>query len=60
VAIVLTGIKTINGAPLRAGLTIPITFYFAQGGQLTLDVPIGAPADNFTPTSAASSAPAQP
>ncbi len=42
----LVGIKSLNGAPLRAGLTIPMTFYFAHAGQVTLpQVPIGAPAD---------------
>ncbi|HWE89419.1 MAG TPA: hypothetical protein VG317_08140 [Pseudonocardiaceae bacterium] len=59
VAIVLTGLKTINNAPLRAGLTVPITFYFANAGQLTLDVPVGAPADSSAPTPT-TSAPAQP
>ena len=46
VKIMLTGIKTVNGAPLRAGLTIPITFVFAKAGQVTINVPIAAPADN--------------
>jgi copper(I)-binding protein len=52
VSIMLVGIKSINGAPLGTGLTVPITFYFAHGGQVTLDVPIAPPADNFTPSSA--------
>jgi copper(I)-binding protein len=44
ITIELTGIKSLNGAPLRAGLTIPITFTFAHAGQVTLaQVPIGAP-----------------
>jgi copper(I)-binding protein len=44
VTIELVGIKSLNGAPLRAGLTIPITFTFAHAGQVTLgQVPIGAP-----------------
>jgi copper(I)-binding protein len=46
VSIVLTGIKSVNGAALRSGLTIPITFTFARAGQVTVDVPIAAPADN--------------
>lgn len=50
VTIVLVGIKSINGLPLRIGLTVPITFYFAHGGQVTLNVPIAPPADNFTPS----------
>jgi hypothetical protein len=42
VTIELVGIKSVNGAPLRSGLTIPITFYFAHAGQVTLNhVPIG-------------------
>lgn len=53
VAIDLTGIKSVNGAPLRAGITIPVTFYFAHAGQLTLQVPIGAPADTSAVLSAA-------
>jgi copper(I)-binding protein len=44
ITIELIGIKSINGAPLRAGLTIPVTFTFAHAGQVTLaQVPIGAP-----------------
>jgi copper(I)-binding protein len=47
VKIELVGIKSLNGAPLRAGLTIPMTFYFQHAGQVTLvQVPIGAPADS--------------
>ncbi|HEX5406040.1 MAG TPA: hypothetical protein VFX16_27505 [Pseudonocardiaceae bacterium] len=43
----LVGIKSLNGQPLRAGLTIPMTFYFQHAGQVTLaQVPIGAPADS--------------
>jgi len=46
VRIVLSGIRTINGQSLRAGLTIPITFTFARAGQVTLqEVPIAAPPD---------------
>lgn len=42
VTIELVGIKSINGGPLTPGLTIPITFYFAHAGQVTLgQVPIG-------------------
>jgi copper(I)-binding protein len=48
VRIELVGIKTINGGPLRAGMTIPITFTFAHSGRVTLNVPIAAPADNST------------
>jgi copper(I)-binding protein len=55
VEIVLTGIKTYNGAPLRSGLTIPITFTFAHAGRVTVEVPIAAPADNYTPASSADS-----
>lgn len=46
ITIELVGIKSINGGSLRAGLTIPITFYFAHAGQATLQVPVGAPADS--------------
>lgn len=46
VTIMLTALRSINGGPLRPGLTIPVTFYFAHAGQVTLDVPIGAPSDN--------------
>jgi len=46
ISIVLTGIKSVNGASLRSGMTVPITFYFAHAGQVTIpNVPIGAPAD---------------
>jgi copper(I)-binding protein len=46
VVIELIGMRSVNGAPLRAGLTIPMTFYFAHAGQVTLaQVPIGAPPD---------------
>jgi copper(I)-binding protein len=46
VSIVLSGIKSVNGSPLRAGMTIPITFYFLHAGQVTITaVPIGAPPD---------------
>jgi copper(I)-binding protein len=57
VRIVLTGIRSYNGGSLRAGLTIPVTFYFAHAGSVTLtDVPIGAPADgSATPPSSAAS-----
>lgn len=43
VRILLVGIKSINGQPLRAGLTIPVTFVFAHAGQVTLNVPIAVP-----------------
>ena len=47
VKIVLTGLKTVNGRPLRAGLTIPITFTFARAGQCTIAaVPVGAAPDS--------------
>jgi copper(I)-binding protein len=47
VSIVLHLIKSVNGGPLRSGMTIPITFYFANAGQVTIDnVPIGAPPDS--------------
>jgi copper(I)-binding protein len=46
VTITLQGIRSYNGAALRAGLTIPITFYFAHAGNVTIDaVPIGAAPD---------------
>jgi copper(I)-binding protein len=46
VTITLQGIRSYNGAALRAGLTIPITFYFAHAGNVTVDaVPIGAAPD---------------
>jgi copper(I)-binding protein len=46
VKIVLNGLRTINGQPLRAGLTIPITFTFARAGQCTIaEVPIAAAPD---------------
>ncbi|HEX3787669.1 MAG TPA: hypothetical protein VHW44_07405 [Pseudonocardiaceae bacterium] len=58
VRIVLVSLKTINGAPLRAGLTIPITFTFAYAGQVTVDTPVEAPPDNasFPATPSAGSA----
>lgn len=44
--IVLSGMRSINGGPLRPGMTIPITFIFAHAGQVTIqNVPVGAPAD---------------
>jgi copper(I)-binding protein len=44
VKIELIGFKSVNGAPFRAGLTIPVTFTFAHAGQVTLaQVPVGAP-----------------
>ncbi|HEV3361971.1 MAG TPA: hypothetical protein VG247_34595 [Pseudonocardiaceae bacterium] len=47
VKIVLTGLKTINGQPLRAGLTVPITFTFARAGQCTIAaVPVAAAPDS--------------
>lgn len=47
VSIVLVGIRSENGASLRPGLTIPLTFYFAKAGPLTLNnVPIGDAADS--------------
>lgn len=47
VAIDIVGMRSVNGAPLRAGLTIPMTFYFEHAGQVTLaQVPIASPADN--------------
>ncbi len=47
VTIDIVQIKSINGGSLIAGLTIPMTFYFAHAGQVTLaQVPIAAPADN--------------
>jgi copper(I)-binding protein len=46
VSIVLHLIKSVNGGPIRSGMTIPITFYFEHAGQVTIDnVPIGAPPD---------------
>jgi copper(I)-binding protein len=53
VKIDLVGISSVNGAPLRAGLNIPVTFYFAHAGQVTVQVPIGAPADTSAVLSAA-------
>jgi hypothetical protein len=47
VTVDLVGIRSVNGHPLRAGLTIPLTFYFQHAGHVTLaQVPIGAPSDN--------------
>ena len=47
VTIEINGIRSVNGASLRSGMTIPITFYFARAGQVTIqNVPIGAPADS--------------
>jgi hypothetical protein len=47
VTIDVVQIRSVNGGSLRAGLTIPMTFYFAHAGQVTLvQVPIAAPADN--------------
>lgn len=46
VTIGLYVIKSVNGGPLRSGMTIPVTFYFAHAGQVTINnVPIGAPPD---------------
>jgi hypothetical protein len=46
VRIVVTGIRSVNGGSLRAGMTIPITFTFARAGSVTIPaVPIGAPPD---------------
>jgi copper(I)-binding protein len=46
VKIVLNGLRTINGQPLRAGLSIPITFTFARAGQCTIaEVPVAAAPD---------------
>lgn len=43
----LVGFRSVNGDPLRAGMTIPITFFFANAGQVTIgQVPIGAPPDS--------------
>jgi copper(I)-binding protein len=54
VTIELVGIKSINGGALRAGMTIPVTFYFAHAGQVTLpQVPLGAPADGSSLLSSA-------
>jgi copper(I)-binding protein len=47
----LIGFRSINGGPLRAGMTIPITFVFANAGQVTIgQVPIGAPPDSTVVT----------
>lgn len=54
ITITLVGIKSINGASLRAGLTIPLTFYFAHAGQVTVpQVPIAALPDTPAVRSAA-------
>lgn len=46
VTIDLVGIRSVNGHPLRAGLAIPLTFYFQHAGKVTIGrVPIGAPPD---------------
>ena len=46
VSIVLHLIKSVNGGPIRSGMTIPITFYFEHAGQVTINnVPIAAPPD---------------
>jgi copper(I)-binding protein len=43
----LVGFRSVNGGSLRAGMTIPITFFFAHAGQVTIgQVPIGAPPDS--------------
>jgi copper(I)-binding protein len=43
----LVGFRSVNGGSLRAGMTIPITFFFARAGQVTIgQVPIGAPPDS--------------
>lgn len=48
VKIVLTGLRTVNGQQLRAGLTIPITFTFARAGQCTIaEVPVAAAPDQI-------------
>lgn len=39
--IVLTGLKD----DVRAGLTYPVVFNFERGGQITIDVPVGNPAE---------------
>jgi len=42
----LVGFRSVNGGSLRAGMTIPVTFFFARAGQVTIgQVPIGAPPD---------------
>jgi copper(I)-binding protein len=58
IAIELTGIKSVNGAPLRAGLSIPVTFRFAQAGEVTVQVPIAAPTDDLNPDTVIDSVPA--
>ncbi|HYS36636.1 MAG TPA: hypothetical protein VEO01_13510 [Pseudonocardiaceae bacterium] len=52
----LVGFRSVNGGPLRAGMTIPITFFFAHAGQVTIgQVPIGAPPDSVVATTPSSS-----
>ncbi len=51
----LVGFRSVDGGPLRAGMTIPITFFFAQAGQVTIgQVPIGAPPDTAVVTTPSS------
>jgi copper(I)-binding protein len=59
ITVTLVGLKTVNGAPLRAGLTIPITFRFAKFGEVTVYAPIGAPADDQNPDTVIASVPAE-
>jgi copper(I)-binding protein len=48
VKIVLTGLRSVNGQQLRAGLTIPITFTFARAGTVTIaEVPVAAAPDQI-------------
>lgn len=47
VTIDLVGLRSVNGQPLRAGLTVPMTFYFQRAGHVTIgQVPVGAPPDS--------------
>jgi copper(I)-binding protein len=57
ITVTLQGLKTVNGSPLRAGLTIPITFRFANSGEVTIYAPIGAPADDQNPDTVIASIP---
>lgn len=45
ITIALAGLTT----PIKSGLTVPVTFTFERTGSVTLQVPIGAPAEGTEP-----------
>lgn len=47
-------------APIRTGLAVPVTFTFERAGSVTLQVPIGAPAEGTEPERQDSEAAAEP